>query len=229
MRYIIIGLGIYGANLARDLTAQGHEVIGVDSCQERIDALKDYISTVYLLDCTEESSLAVLPLKNVDLVIVAIGENFGASVRAVALLKQAGVKHMYARAIDELHHSILECFNLDRILTPEQRAADDLAKEMVLGSDIRSMNIDNENFVVRFTAPAYFVDMPYNNLQIEEDFGVRLISAARPSMDRNIIGISVYEPLPIDITDDAERVREGDLLTCLTSKKAFRNMMKKIS
>lgn len=229
MRYIIIGLGIYGANLARNLTAQGHEVIGVDSIAERVDALKDYLSTVYQLDCTEESSLAVLPLKNVDLVIVAIGENFGASVRTVALLKQAGVKHMYARAIDELHHSILECFNLDRILTPEQRAADDLAKEMVLGSDIRAMNIDSDNFIVRFTAPPYFLDMAYASMRIESDFGVRLIAAARPTAESNIIGVTVYEPQRIDITKPDERVQQGDIFTCLTTKKSFRAMMKKIS
>lgn len=63
MRYLIIGLGIYGSNLALDLTNQGHEVIGADNRQANIDAIKDYISTVYLIDSTEESSLSVLPLK----------------------------------------------------------------------------------------------------------------------------------------------------------------------
>ena len=93
MRYLIIGLGIYGANLARDLTDMGHEVIGADRLQGNIDAIKDYISTTYLIDSTEEAQLQVLPLKNIDLAIVAIGENFGASVKTVALLKHAGVNH----------------------------------------------------------------------------------------------------------------------------------------
>lgn len=106
MRYLIIGLGIYGANLARDLVAQGHEVIGADTSRTTIDAIKDYITTAYVLDTTEETALGVLPLRNVDVVIVAIGENFGASVKTVALLKKAGVKTIYARAIDPLHESI---------------------------------------------------------------------------------------------------------------------------
>lgn len=91
MRYLVIGLGIYGSNLARDLTEMGHEVIGVDVKQNNIDEIKDYISTVYMIDSTEEAALSVLPLRNVDVVIVAIGENFGASVRTVALLKKMGV------------------------------------------------------------------------------------------------------------------------------------------
>lgn len=63
MRYLIIGLGIYGANLARDLAAQGHEVIGADASRATVDAIKDYIATAYVVDTTEEVALGVLPLK----------------------------------------------------------------------------------------------------------------------------------------------------------------------
>ncbi len=100
MRYLIIGLGIYGANLAIDLTNMGHEVIGADKNPSLVESIKDFISTAYIIDSTDEMSLSVLPLKNVDLVIVAIGENFGASIRTVALLKKLEVKHIFARAID---------------------------------------------------------------------------------------------------------------------------------
>ena len=123
MRYLIIGLGIYGQNLARDLQDMGHEVVGVDSDESRVDQMKDTLASVYCVDTTEASALNVLPYKNCDLVVVCIGENFGASVKTVALLKQAGVKHIYARAIDPLNQAILECFELDRILMPEQHAA----------------------------------------------------------------------------------------------------------
>ena len=57
------------------------------------------------------------------MVIVAIGENFGASVRVVALLKQKKVKHIFARAIDSVHKAILEAFAIDKVLTPEKDAA----------------------------------------------------------------------------------------------------------
>ena len=80
MRYLIIGLGIYGSNLAVDLTNMGHEVIGADVNASLVEAIKDYISTAYIIDSTDEISLSVLPLKNVDLVIVAIGENFARSL-----------------------------------------------------------------------------------------------------------------------------------------------------
>ena len=141
MRYLIIGLGIYGSNLAEDLANMGHEVIGADINPSLVENIKDSISTAYIIDSTDETSLSVLPLKNVDLVIVAIGENFGASIRTVAILKKMGVAHIYARAIDKLHEAILESFGIDRILTPEQRAAKDLVHEMELGGNVASLKV----------------------------------------------------------------------------------------
>ena len=126
MKYIIIGLGNYGGVLAEELSVLGHEVIGVDTNEHRVDVLKDKIATSFIIDATDEQSLSVLPLKDVDVVIVAIGENFGASVRVVALLKKKGVKHIYARAVDDVHKTVLEAFNLDSILTSGERSGTEL-------------------------------------------------------------------------------------------------------
>ena len=83
MKYLIIGLGNYGGVLAEELTALGHEVVGVDSEELQAERYKDKVATTYVLDATDEMALSVLPLNGVDIVIVAIGENFGASVRIV--------------------------------------------------------------------------------------------------------------------------------------------------
>lgn len=59
MRYLIIGLGIYGTNLAKDLTDMGNEVIGADINATIVAAIKDYISTAYIIDSTDESAIGV--------------------------------------------------------------------------------------------------------------------------------------------------------------------------
>ena len=156
MRYLIIGLGIYGTNLAKDLTDMGHEVIGADHKETAVDAIKDYIATAYIIDSTDEQAIGALPLKNVDLVIVAIGENFGASIKTVALLRKLGVRKIFARAIDDLHRAILEGMHVERILNPEQRAANDLANEMEMSTAVETLRIDSERYVMRFAAPGYF-------------------------------------------------------------------------
>ena len=132
MKYIIIGLGNYGSVLAEELSILGHEVIGADINESRAEALKDKIATSLILDATNEQALSTLPFKDVDIVIVAIGENFGASIRVVALLKKNKVKHIYARAVDDLHKTVLEAFELDSILTPEKEAARSLVQSLDL-------------------------------------------------------------------------------------------------
>ena len=228
MKFLIIGLGIYGSNLALDLASLGHEVIGADNRQSNIEAIKDYISTVYHVDSTEESALSVLPLKNVDLVIVAIGENFGASVKTVALLKKMGVKHIYARAIDKLHESILEGFNIDRILTPEQRAAADLTNEMELDSRVTSMQIDPHTYVLKFKVPEYFVGDLYRNLNLE-NYKLKIVAITRPQTTTNILGISRKEQLLIDSTDTDLTVEADDVITVIGSAKGFKALYREIN
>lgn len=226
MKILIIGLGIYGSNLARDLTALGNEIIGADKLETAVEQVKDFITTVYKVDTTDETQLGVLPLKTVDLVIVAIGENFGASVRTVALLKSMGIKHMYARAIDPLHQSILECFNIDRILTPEQRAASDIALEMLMGSKVEALSVDSDRIIIKFTVPDYFVGDSYTNLRTLGHHGIGLIAATRPVRETNILGVETEHDYPLNINDTNLIVETGDKFTCIGTRKAFREMLK---
>ena len=219
MKYLIIGLGIYGSNLALDLTALGHEVIGADNRANNIGAIKDYISTVYLVDSTEESALGV---------IVAIGENFGASVKTVALLKKMGVRHIYARAIDRLHESILQGFGIDRILTPEQHAAADLTKEMELGTRVTSMAVDADNYVLKFRMPEYYVGLTYDKLDLA-DYGLKIVAATRPTVKTNILGISHNEPAMIDISTPGLTAEADDTITVIGSAKGFKDLYRKIN
>lgn len=237
MRYLIIGLGIYGTNLAKDLTDLGHEVIGADINSHRVDAIKDYIATAYIIDSTEEAAISVLPLKNVDLVVVAIGENFGASIKTVAILKKMGVSKIFARAIDSLHRAILEGLHVQRILNPEQYAAFALSNEMQLGSSVEILHIDHDTSVMRFEAPSLFHSMPYSRIDTKALFGLRLIAASRPGSVTNLLGISATRYLPLDISDStadstsagstsAELVAPGDVFTCIGSADAYRALYK---
>lgn len=229
MRYLIIGLGIYGSNLATDLTELGHEVIGADINASLVDAIKENISTAYIIDSTDEASLNVLPLKNVDIVIVAIGENFGASIKTVALLKKMGVKHIYARAIDELHQSILQGFNLDRILTPEQRAAKDLVNELELGNSVKTLYLDDNHYILKFQVPPYFYGLKFSDIDEAMLHGLRIVAYSRPTTTHNLIGIARQELNVIDNPEPDMRVTEGDHWTCIGSAKAYRDLLKHIS
>lgn len=226
MRYLIIGLGIYGANLAVDLTKMGHEVIGADVSAPLVESIKDYVSTAYILDATDKSALSALPLNNVDLVIVAIGENFGASIRTVALLKEMGVKHIFARAIDKLHESILEAFKIDRIITPEQRAAADLTREISLGADITTMRIDSTHCVYRFMIPEVLVGLKYGSIPAFNSGVLRLVAVSRGIDTTNILGINRRKYTILPSSEIAETKAESlDIVTVIGTDEGFRDLI----
>lgn len=216
MRYLIIGLGIYGSNLAVDLTNLGNEVIGADRSASIVESIKDYIGAAYILDATDRSALAALPLKNVDTVIVAIGENFGASIRTVALLKELGVEHIYARAIDQLHESILQGFHIDRILTPEQRAAADLTHELEYGPDAASLAIGGGDRIIRFKLPDKYVGVPYGDIAAFGERGASIIAVSRAVQQVNAIGMTRTKHIRVPQADISEvKAEKNDMVVIL--------------
>ena len=131
MKYLIIGLGNFGQTLAETLTDKGHDVIGVDTNEGRVEQIKDRIAMAYILDATEVSALRSLPLKEFDCAIVAIGQSMDFSLRAVAALKELGVQKIYARALDQTHKSILTAMNIEKIFIPESYAARIFAEKLI--------------------------------------------------------------------------------------------------
>lgn len=133
MKYLVIGLGEFGRTLAEELTDQFNDVIGIDCNELRVNSIKNRISLAYIMDSTDASSLAQLPLDDLDGVIVAIGQSLDVSLRTVAALKENGVKNIYARAIDQTHLSILNAMSVTKVFIPEKYAA--------------QMYVQNESFV----------------------------------------------------------------------------------
>lgn len=228
MKYIIIGLGNYGRVLAEELSALGHEIIGADVSESRVDSIKDKIATAFVIDATDEQSLSVLPLDSVDIVVVAIGENFGASIRVVALLKQQKVPRIFARAIDPVHKSVLQAFSLEKILTPEEDAARSLVQLLDFGANMEAFRIDAEYYVVKFTVPEKFVGYFVNELNIDQEFHLKLIGLKRANKVTNCIGISLMELHVKNELPENERVEEGDELVCYGKYRDFQAFWKAI-
>lgn len=228
MKYIIIGLGNYGCVLAEELSALGHEVIGADVSEGRVDTIKDKVTTAFVIDATDEQSLSVLPLNSVDVVIVAIGENFGASVRVVALLKQKKVAHIYARAIDTVHKAVLEAFDLERILTPEEDAARNLVQLLDFGTNMEAFRIDSEYYVVKFTVPKKLIGYFVGELNLDEEFRLKIIGLKRANKVTNCLGISLTELHVKNELPEDEKVHEGDELVCYGRYSDFQAFWKAI-
>ena len=213
MKYIIIGLGNYGHMLAEELSALGHEVIGADVSASRVDSIKEKIATAFVLDATDEQALAVLPLNGVDVVVVA-------------LLKQQKVEHIYARAIDNVHRSVLEAFDLERILTPEEDAARGLVHLLEFGANMETFRVDSNYYVVKFTVPEKMIGYYANELNLDKEFGLKLLALKRAKTLKNCLGISFTEHDVMNELPENDQVQAGDELVCYGRYKDFQKFWK---
>ena len=132
MKCIVIGLGNFGVALSQRLTMRGNEVLAVDSDLEKVNKYKDSISSTVALDVTNEMALRTLPLKEVDVVFVVLGKEFGTSLLVIALLKQIGVKRIVARSISAVHSVILKSMGITELINPEKEYADFFATKVEL-------------------------------------------------------------------------------------------------
>ena len=182
----------------------------------------------FVLDATDETALSVLPLKSVDAAIVAIGDNFGASVRIVSLLKKLKVKRIYARAVDEVHKAVLEAFSIDRILTPEQDAARLLAQQLELDGGAELFQIDENTYVFKFVVPSKLVGYHLNELNLEQEFGIKLISLIKGKQVQNFLGISVFEREVSNAFPEDYALQQGDGLVCYGPYSRFMQFWKSV-
>ena len=225
MKCIIIGLGTYGRVLADEMSALGHEVIAADSDASRVERVKDICDAAFQIDACDELALGVLPLKKVDVVIVAIGSNLGASVRVVALLKKLGVKNIYARANDYVHKSILQAFDIEKILIPEERAARSLVRQMDLGVTTELYRVDTEYCVYKFDVPEKFVGQRANDLHLYENYHLKIIAVKKKERVQNFVGIEYDAFVVANVSEGEDKPLEaGDVLVCYGKESDFRKL-----
>ena len=99
---LLIGLGRFGKYIAIKLQELGHEVMAVDTVEERVEEVLPFATGALIGDSTKEEFLRSLGVRNYDVCIVAIGNNFQASLETTSLLKELGAKMVVARASQDV-------------------------------------------------------------------------------------------------------------------------------
>lgn len=212
MKYIVIGLGNFGGSLALRLTELGHEVIGVDVNAERVEKLKSRLSTTVTMNAVTMEALSVLPLSQVDIVVVAIGGDFASSTQAVAALRQCGVKRIVARGLTALHVGVLQTLGVERVVFPENDAAETVAQTMSLGGFLSSYRIDKAHYVMQFVVPDVFVGKTIEQTGVIKDYQLRVIALKKVLQVKNMLGLSHSERvIASDATQDTV-IEKGDIL-----------------
>jgi trk system potassium uptake protein TrkA len=187
MKYLIIGLGSFGASLAIKLTELGNEVIGVDANMAKVDALKEKISHTIFLDATDQYTMGGLPLKNTDVAIVAIGEDQGSNIIVTALLKNYGVKRLISRALNPLHEKVLHALGVDEIVHPEEETAERWAKKLSLQGVVDSFKLDRNYSIIEADVPVDYLGRTIGEINFREKHNILILTVIKKKAEKGLL------------------------------------------
>ena len=155
--YAVFGLGRYGTAVAIALVEDGMEVIAVDIKQRIVNDAAAYLPVCKCADVTDAEVISRLGIGNIDTVIICMAGNLDASVMAITLCKEAGVKTVIAKCGNEMHQKIFSRIGADHVVFPEKESGTRLAKNLLtsgfsdmieLSEDVSMVEIDvKENWV----------------------------------------------------------------------------------
>jgi trk system potassium uptake protein TrkA len=188
MKYIIVGLGNFGASLGEKLTSQGNEVIGIDNRMEKVDSFKEKLSHTICMDATDEFTVSGLPLNDTDMVIVAIGEDKGANVMTTALFKNLQVKRLISRAIDGLHEKVLHAIGVDEIVHPEEESAERWAKKLCLKGVVDSFELSDDYSIIEVNVPERFDKKTIKEINIRETYNLLVLTTISQTEIKSVVG-----------------------------------------
>ncbi len=212
MKYIIVGLGNFGSYLAKRLTELGHEVVGVDTSEQKVEQIKDQITHAVTLNATDPQAIKSLPMKGCDVVIIAIGEDVGASIMTTAIFKQLQFKRIIGRAINSLHETVIRALGVEEIIHPEEETAERLAKRLEFRGVLDSLEISADYNIVEVKVPKKYIGQSIAAGNFREKYLLNILTVIKMDAKTNLFGVKIPTREVLGVVSPTYVFEENDLL-----------------
>jgi len=217
-KFAVIGVGKYGASIARKLAGKGAEVFAFDVDEEKIENIKDEVAMAVTLDSTDEKALLSQHIGDVDAVVVSIGENFEAVILATVHLLEMGVKRVIARASGEKQKKILQSIGVKEILTPEDEVAFVVAERLLNPSILSFLQLPDNYEIAEIRAPKGVLDRTIDDLDLRNKYRLTLITIKR-EYEVNRKGQEIKEEHTLGVPSSETVIKETDTLVVFGTAK----------
>lgn len=177
--FAVIGLGRFGGSVCKTLADAGQEVLAIDKYESRVNDYKDIATQAVVADAQDEDVLRSLGIRNVDHVIVAIGEDIQASILVTLMVKEQGIKYVTAKAQNEYHAKVLEKLGVDRVVHPERDMGVRIGRSLTSKNMVDYLDLD-ANFKlaeILITNPE-FVGKSLAEMDFRDRYGLNVIALA---------------------------------------------------
>ncbi|WP_026672267.1 potassium channel family protein [Alkalihalobacterium bogoriense] len=191
-QFAVIGLGRFGSSVCKELFQLGHEVLAIDSNDDKVNAISKYATHAVIANGTDENALKSLGIRNFEHVVVAIGDNIQSSILCTLLLKELGIEQVWVKAQNYYHQRVLEKIGADRIVHPEKDMGIRVAQHLVSEKIIDYIDLSEEYSIVELIATDKVSNKTLIELNVRARYGCTILAIKRGE-DVNV------SPFPEDI------------------------------
>lgn len=189
-QYAVLGLGRFGSSVALTLADAGCEVLAVDSDEEKVQELADHVTYAVTADVTEPGVLESLSVSNIDIAVIGIAGNMEDSILATILAKEAGAGYVIAKAMSEIHGTILEKVGADKVIYPERDSGIRLAKNLVSGNFMEFFALSDTYSIAELKVPRAWSGKSLKELDLRKNLGL------------NVIGVMMEKKTVVNVDPD---------------------------
>lgn len=194
--YAVFGLGRYGIAVARELVSNGAEVIAVDADERIVNVAATELPICKCADITDPEVIRQLGISNADVVIIAMANNLEASVMAVTLCKEIGVKTVIAKSANEMHQKILTRVGADKVVFPENESGIRLAKNLLSSGFVDMVSLAQNVSVIEMDVKPEWVGKNLIELNLRRKYSVNVVAVRKGDMVS--VDIEPHEKLQAD-------------------------------
>ena len=194
--YAVFGLGRYGIAVALELVRHGMEVIAVDDDDRIVNAAADELPICKCADVTDPDVVRQLGVSNVDVVIIAMANNLEASVMAVTLCKEIGVKTVIAKAASEMHQKILLRVGADKVVFPENESGIRPAKNLLSSGFVDMVSLAKDVSMIELNIKPEWIGKNLVELNLRKKYSVNVVAIRKG--DSVSVDIDPHAPLQED-------------------------------
>ncbi|MGL4451443.1 MAG: potassium channel family protein [Sarcina sp.] len=213
-QFVVVGLGRFGASVAKTLYALGNDVLAIDMNEDLVQEISDDVTHAVQMDATDEAALKTLGIRNFDVAVVTIGASIQASVMATLLLKENGVKHIIAKGNSDLHAKVLYKIGADRVILPEKDMGIRVAHNLVSTNILDYIELSSDYSIIEINSPDDWHGKTINELSLRSEYGINVVAIKR---DRDV-NVSPYAEDVIEPGDIVVAIGSANDLSRLESK-----------
>ncbi|WP_182199028.1 potassium channel family protein [Paraliobacillus salinarum] len=206
--FAVIGLGRFGGSICRELSEEGMEVLAIDTEEDKVNEFKDIASHAVIADATDEKVLKELGIRNIDHVIVAIGDNIQASILTTLMLKELGINKITVKAQNDYHEKVLNKIGADQVVHPERDMGKRIAHSIISSNILDHLEVSDDHSIVEVKVGKKMIGKSLVDLDIRANYGC------------NVVAIKQSRTNEINVSPMATEIIEpGDVLIVIGADK----------